>query len=162
GRGGAFPEGVHAAAIEVFALVALVVARVAANHRDGFPDAFGLIRPDARAADLLDEQAAGGESVVAHHLGVHAEAGAARQIAVLRVFFELLRRRNRCLSISRGHDDHLDEPLHVPTRFAELDGHPVEQFRVGRQLAADAEIAGGPYDAGAEDFLPEAVDRDAG
>ena len=30
-----------------------------------------------------------------------------------------------------------------------------------RQLAGDAEVAGRAHEAGAEDFLPEAIDRDA-
>ena len=32
---------------------------------------------------------------------------------------------------------------------------------MGRQFAGDAEIAAGAHEAGAEHFLPEAIDRDA-
>ena len=48
----ALPEGVHAAAIQVLAGVAAVIARVAADHGHRLPDAVGLVRLDARAADL--------------------------------------------------------------------------------------------------------------
>ena len=43
---------------ELAAVVALVITRVAADHRDGFPNAGRLIRLDARAADFGHEQAA--------------------------------------------------------------------------------------------------------
>ncbi len=51
-RRGPLPERVQAAAVQALARVALVVARVAADHRHRFPHAVGLIRLDARPADL--------------------------------------------------------------------------------------------------------------
>ncbi len=43
--------------------------------------------------------------------------------------------------------------------FAELDGQPIEQLRMRRQLAGDAEISGRFDQPRAEHFLPEAVHR---
>ena len=42
---------------------------------------------------LPDQQSAGGERVVANHLGIHAEARAARQQPVVGILLQLLRRR---------------------------------------------------------------------
>ena len=89
-RRGALPEGVEAAAIERLAAVALVIASVAAGHRDRLPHALRLIRLHARAADFRRKQAARGEGGVAQHLGIHAEARTAREEAVLRIALELL------------------------------------------------------------------------
>ena len=41
----------------------------------------------------------------------------------------------------------------------ELDGQPIEQVRVGRQLAADAEIVRRFHQAEAENLFPVAIDR---
>ena len=112
---------------------------------------------------LRDQQAAGGQGVVADHLGVHAEPRPAREQPVLRVLLELLRRAPRPTGgRSAEVDQQLEEPLHVPARLAELDGQPVEQLGMRGKLAADAEVAGRADQAGAEDLLPEPVDRDAG
>ena len=84
---------------------------------------------------LRDQQAAGGQGVVADHLGVHAEARAARQQPVLRVLLQLLGRRDGRLAVGGRRDQQLEELLHVPAGLAELDGQPVEQLGVRRQLA---------------------------
>ena len=55
-----------------------------------------------------------------------------------------------------------EEPFHVPSRFAKLDGQPVEQLGVRGKLAADSEVAGRAHQPRAEDLLPEPVDHDAG
>ena len=65
------------------------------------------------------------------------------------------------LAIGGRGDHQFEKPFHVPARFAELDRQPIEQFRMRRQLAADAEVAGGADQARAEHFLPEAIDGDA-
>src|SRR5208283_2131742 len=85
GRGTAFPEGVHAAAVQVLALVTPVVARVAADHRHRFPDSLGLVRLDAGSADLVDQQTTGGQGVIADHFAVHAETRTTGKEPVLRV-----------------------------------------------------------------------------
>ena len=46
-------------------------------------------------------------------------------------------------------------------RLAELDGQPVEQFRVARLLALRAEVLGRLHEPGAEEHLPVAIDRHA-
>ena len=96
---GAFPEGVEAATIESVALVGRVLLRVALRHRDGFPDAARLIRLHTRTTDFLLHQTARGNGVVTHHFGVHAEARAAAEEPVLRIFLQLLRRRPGALAI---------------------------------------------------------------
>lgn len=50
---------------------------------------------------------------------------------------------------------------HVPAAFAELDGAPVEEFRVRRGLTHDAEFLRAVLDADAEEFLPHAIDGHA-
>ncbi len=52
--------------------------------------------------------------------------------------------------------------LDVPTRPDELDGQPVQQFRVGRRRALGAEVLHRADDAVAELLVPEAVDVDPG
>src|SRR5580658_1291517 len=89
-RGAALPEGVHAAAVELVAGIALVEAGVALVHRDGFPDSIGLIRLHAGAADGWIEQAAGGKGVVTNHLGIHAIARTARQKAIVGIVLQLV------------------------------------------------------------------------
>ncbi len=86
----------------------------------------------------------------------------ARQQAIVRVFLALLGRDGGRLPVGRRLDEQPEESLDVPARFAEFDGQPVEQLGMRRQLAGDAEVAGGAHQAGAEDLLPEAVDRHAG
>src|SRR5438045_136838 len=66
---GPVPEGVHAAAIEIVAAIAFVIARVAADHRDRFPNALGLVRPHAWPANPTDQDAARRERIIADHLG---------------------------------------------------------------------------------------------
>ena len=51
---------------------------------------------------------------------------------------------------------------HVPAVLDEVDGQPVQQFRMGGPGALVSEITGGLYDAASEDHLPHAVHCDAG
>ena len=80
----------------------------------------------------------------------------------MRVFFAFLRRGHGRLPVGRRLDHHAEEALHVPARFAKVDGQPVEQLGVRGKLAGDAEVAGRAHQAAAENLLPEAVDDDAG
>src|SRR5262249_55916858 len=52
--------------------------------------------------------------------------------------------------------------LDTPAAFDELAGQPVEQFRVRRPSAPNAQIAWRCNDAAAEVMLPEAIHQDAG
>src|SRR5262249_42040637 len=70
---GAFPERVEAAPVEGRAAIAVVEPRVALWHGDGFPHAIWLVWFHAGSADLVHEQTACRQRVVAHHLAVHAE-----------------------------------------------------------------------------------------
>ena len=111
---------------------------------------------------MRDQQAAGGQGVVADHLRVHPEPRPAREQPVLRVLLDLLRRGRRRLPVGGRGDQELEEPLHVPARLAELDGQPVEQLGMRGKLAADPEVSRRADQAGPEDFLPEPVDRHPG
>ena len=147
---GALDERVEAAPPERLAVVALVGLRVAAGVGHRLPDVVGLVGAHALAAERRHEQAAHGERVVADHLGVEAEARAARVKAVLRVGGNFLRRGLRVLPVGRGGHEQLQELLHVPALLAERDGQPVEQLRVRRRFALRAEVGGGLHEAGAE------------
>ena len=61
------------------------------------------------------------------------------------------------LPIGVARHDQLHHVLHVPAALAELDGEPVEQFRMRRPLALRAEVVDLRAEAGAEELLPEAV-----
>ena len=162
GRGGAFPEGVEAAAVEGFAMVLDVVFGVAAAEGDGFPDVFGLIGADAFAAHGGGEEAGEEEGLIANDFGVEAEAGAAGEELVFGVSLEVFGGELSALAIGVGGDDAGDEFFHVPAVFAEGDSEPVEEFGMGGRGALGAEVVAGFDEAGAEELLPEAVDGDAG
>ena len=86
----AAPERVEAPA--VFVLSRRGLPRLAVI--DDLPNAVGLRRHHARAADLVAEQAGDGQRLVAHHLGLQSHARAAGQQSVVRV---TLRKRGRDL-----------------------------------------------------------------
>ena len=65
------------------------------------------------------------------------------------------------LAVGSGEDDFADDCFSAPAAVDELGGEPVEKFGVGGPRAHETEILGGFDDAGAEEFLPDAVDRDA-
>ena len=52
-------------------------------------------------------------------------------------------RRRARLAVDVRQDDAADQPLGRPPLVHERDGEPVEQFRVSRRFAADAEVARG-------------------
>ena len=79
---------------------------------------------------------------------------------VLRILFGELRRDSRRLPVGRRHHQLLVEALHIPAAVAEIHRQPVEQFRMARPRAHDAEILGRLHDPGAEYFLPHAIDGD--
>ena len=54
------------------------------------------------------------------------------------------------------------ERLEPPAPRHELMGEPLEQFRMRRPLAADAEVADGADQAFAEVVLPDPIDHHAG
>ncbi len=159
---GALPEGVEAAAIQGVAGIALVAAGVALGHGDGFPDAFRLVGFDAGTADGGVEQVRDGEGVIADHFGIHAEAWAAGEKAVGGIAGDFFGGDGGGLAIGGGGDHEPEQVLDIPATGLEFDGEPVEQLLVDGILAHDAEVIDGPDEAGAEDFLPEAVDGDAG
>ena len=87
-REGAFPIRVERAAIEFFAVVLLECLRGcgrAAVVTDFAPQVARRVRIDARAAEAVDEEAAGFEGVVADEFGRQPEARAAGEEAVVRV-----------------------------------------------------------------------------
>ena len=141
-RRGTLPERVHAAAIKRVARVLLVVARVAADHRDRFPHAGRLIRLHARPADLFGRagrsRRAHNRAPFRHPCGTADRARAGDSRGSFSSFSGVI---DRALPIRGRRDHQLEELLHVPARFAELDGQPIEQFGMRRQFARDAEVA---------------------
>ena len=86
-RDGALPIGVERAAVEFFAVVLHECLRGrgrAAVVADLAPQVAGRVRVHARAAEAVDEQAAGLERRVADEFGGQAEPRAAGEQAVLR------------------------------------------------------------------------------
>src|SRR5262249_11902226 len=110
---------------------------------------------------LADQEAAGSEGVIADHLGVHAVTRRPAEVAVVAVLFKGVLSHRVRLAIGRRRDHQLKEFMHVPARFAELDGEPIEQFGVARQFSRDAEATAGLNDALAEYLLPKTIDGDA-
>ena len=80
--GGPFEKRVNASAIEGGTRVLFVIAGIAPDKADGFPNIRRLIRFDAFAAHFEIEQTGDRESVVADLLGVEAKAGAPGEEAV--------------------------------------------------------------------------------
>ena len=142
-------------------MVLFVEARVAALHGDRFPDPFGLIGLHAGASDCGRKQAARRQRQVAHHLGVHAEARPARKEPVLGIDLELVFTDPGGLPVRRRRHHQADQLFDVPAGLAEFHGQPVEQLRVRRRLALRSEIFRRLHQAGSENLLPEAIDRDA-
>src|SRR5882724_13585489 len=103
---------------------------VAALMAAGFPNTGRLIWLYARAANFLNEKAAGPQCGVAKHFAVHAEARAASQQAVLRIDFEQLPRGPRGLAIGRRQDQLLVKALNVPPVFAKIHREPIQEFRM--------------------------------
>ena len=161
-RGGPFPERVHAPPIQRVALVLLEIGRVARRVTDRLPNAGRLIRLHARAALLLDQQAAQRQGAVADHLRVEPEPRPSRYQAIVPVPPIRLRRGDRGLSIGRTGDDQLLHVLDVPAAFDELGGQPIQEGQVRGPFALRAEILGRLDDARAEVLLPIAVDRHTG
>ena len=164
GRGGALPEGVHAAAVEAFAGVALVIAGVAFRHGHGVPDAVGLIGPHAGAADFVrpaGRRRSGRSRAPSRRPCGSAGRGARSLLAGS--LGQLPGVTLRLLAVGGGGDDEAEEFLHVPALFAELDrrANPSSSGWVGSSPVMP-KSPGTTNEAGAEDFLPETVHRDAG
>ena len=66
----------------------------------------------------------------------------------------------RALPVGGGVQDQALELFRVPAAPDEFARQPVKKKGVARKLAPDAEILGGLHQAGSEELLPEAIDRD--
>ena len=55
-----------------------------------------------------------------------------------------------------------NQPLHAPAVVHELAGQMIEQFRMRRQFAHDAEVVDRAHDAATEQVIPHAIDHHAG
>ena len=155
--GHAAPVVVKRTTVEVLALVGAI--RLDADT-DDFPDVFRLVGLGARSAHTGRERPAGGEGLVPDHLGVHAEARAAAEQAVITVLLDFDRRLDGGLAIGRRGECLAVEGFDVPAGSTEFNREPVEQFGVRRQRAHDAEVFRGLDEPLAEEFLPHPVDGD--
>ena len=111
---GSAPEGVEGAAVEFVAGVAFVDD---AAFDDFFPEPGGLVGLDGWAADLLDEESAGGEGLVADDGGGEPVARGPGEEAVVGVVFEVARADFGGLAVGGGEEDLFLEGLEVPTVF---------------------------------------------
>ena len=82
---------------------------------EAVPHVGRLIRVDAGPADLPHQQPAGGQRLVAHHLGGHPQAREPREQQVVRILLQQLLIGVRLLAIRTGHHDQLVQLLDVPT-----------------------------------------------
>jgi hypothetical protein len=117
----------------------------------------GLIGEDAGAADIGLEEAGDGQGVVADELGVETARGLIGQPGVAWIEVAGAQGGDGFLAVGGGSDEEADHVADIPTGITELDGQPIEEFRVGGPFALEAEILGTRGDAGAEELGPEAV-----
>ena len=105
------------------------------------------------------QQAADRQGMIANHLGIHAEARAAREETVVEIL--LLTSGIGCgaLSVGRRHHDELLQGLDVPAASNELGGQPIEEFRMRGQFTLAAEVLAGLYQTRSKAALPEPVHR---
>ena len=143
--GRAAPEDIHAASVEIAALVLLV------GGVDAVPDAGRLVGLHAGPADLRVEQARDGERVVADEFGVEPDARSAGEQPVVGIFLQLRWRHRGRLPIGRARHHQPDQRLHVPrpdglgifhSKFfighpaiAELHRQPIQQLGMARPFA---------------------------
>ena len=110
-------------------------------------------RPTARL--LAAQQAAEGQRLVADHLGLQPKPRAARQQRLRGSCASISGGHSRRLAVGRRRDDQPQQRLDVPAASHELDGQPVEQFRVGRGVALRAEVLLGLDQPDAEQLRPK-------
>ena len=117
---------------------------------------------DGEAAYRSIEPAGGEEHVVAQGFDIEAAAVGAPEEAVLRVNGAGGGVVGGGLLVGGGEEDAAVEFFERPAGGDEVDGEGIEEFGMGGQIAAEAEVAGGGDEAGAEVVHPDAVDEDAG
>ena len=163
GRGkAALPEGVNASALGGRAGGGLELVGEGTRESHHFPESCRLWSFDAASAHFGVEETGDGEELVADDFGVEPGAGAAGEEAVFGVSFEINRAAGGGLLVSFGEDERLHEGFYVPTGFHELEGEVVEEFWMAGPHALGSEVFGGLHDSGAEELLPETIDRNAG
>ena len=158
----ALPIAVHAAAIELLAVILMKGLRRCAARTvvaDLAPRIAGRVRIHSRAADLRNQQPARLQRCVANRLCTKAKARTARQHSVVRIMRERVGRRHRRLPIGLAQHDQLQQSLHIPSMLDEVARQPIDERRMGRPLALRAEIVGGAHDARAKQHLPKAIHR---
>ena len=158
GRSGASPKGVHAAAIEPFALG----LRVGLARPGLFPYSGGLIRHHARSSDFGDQQARNGQGRIADLFGRETVARAMEQELVVRIDRLPVRIAwNRRLTVGCRQDHLLAEPFDIPSARYKVAGQPIEQFGVRRHRALATEIFERSDNASGEEDRPPTIHRHA-
>ena len=153
----ALPEGVEATAIQVASPGLLVFLATLL-----LPEAFRLVRPDRRPADLCDEQPRNRERLVADHLRRQTQTRSTSQQAVLGVCLQLVRSKGGLLAVGGARHDRPVYRLDVPAGIDEGRRQPVEQLRMARILSLHSEVVGRLDQTRTEVHLPEAVHGDPG
>jgi len=122
----------------------------------------GLGIAEARPAERVVERAGDGEHRVADHLGLEPGRGLAPEEAVTRVVLHRRGVEPRRLAIRGRRDDQPVHRLHAPSPRDHLRGEPVEELRMRRRTAIEAEVARRLDQSRPEVRLPEPIDDDAG
>ena len=159
GRDRPTPEGVEGPTILGRAFAGLIFET---THEELFPDAVRLIRPHGRSAERRIEKAGGPQRGIADHPAGQTETRASGEQFVLGVLGEQGGGDRRVLAIGRAHDDEPKRPLQVPAVLDEIHGEPVEELRVERAFALQAEVFDSAHESLAEEHLPEMIHGHAG
>ena len=95
---------------------------------------------DATAPDIANQQTTDGKCVVSNELRIQSESRLAGVELVVRIHTLQFVGRLCRLLVSLGHQHQTNDVFHVPVVFHQLNGKPIEQFRVCRQAALSTEI----------------------
>ena len=135
------PVYVEAPPVEIAANIGLVAAL---GKVEVVPIPVGLIRLDARAADLPSQQAAGGKRRIAHHLGVYPIARLPREQTVFGIAFHVQCRHVARTLVGLTGDNRAQQTTHVPVAISQLAGQPFQKLRMARRFTLRAVIVEPP------------------
>ena len=152
------PKHVETAAVE---LVAVAWGVGFLSEGGFFPNARRLVGLHRGASALVDQEARGGEGLIANHPRRETIARAAGEEAIFRVMLVSGRGDARRLTIRGARDDEAVEGFGVPAALEVFGREPIEQFGVRGAFALHAEIFGGFDEASPEERLPRAIDGGA-
>ena len=101
-------------------LVIVALVKEATVECNLIPDARGLIRLHAGAANLAVENAAHREGVVADELALQTKTRRTREVNVLRIFRQFFTSRSGYLTVRGRHKHLLKNSLYVPAAIGKI------------------------------------------